>query len=135
MNFESNRLDDHRRPVREHFGTPGHDLGGIVSNCNDRIRAHLRGVLNHDVVCFHSRLFGEFRQNRDVSSHEGLEGCANVSHDGSRPNRDATDDAKMARNFIAFEIVAGGYPLMKLAHMLNLHTQTHTPNDSGKCSK
>ena len=44
------RLDQHRRAVAEHLGHPAHDLGRVVAHADDRVRAHLGGVLDHDVM-------------------------------------------------------------------------------------
>ena len=44
-------LSNYRRPATKNFGTLSHDFGGVVSDTDDRIGAHILGVDKHGIAC------------------------------------------------------------------------------------
>ena len=52
-------LDDDRRAIRQHFGDARRDLVGVVAHADQRVRAVLGGVLEHQLKRVGSRLLAQ----------------------------------------------------------------------------
>src|SRR5262245_44888864 len=68
----SGRRDDGRGAVAQDFGHAVHDLGGVVANADDRVRAELAGVLQDERERVRAGRLAELRQKRDVAADERL---------------------------------------------------------------
>src|SRR6266566_3600466 len=71
----------HSSTIAQHFGHAWSNFCRIITHTDDRIRSHLLGVLNHDLVGIPARLLAEFGVNRDVAAKNLLERRANVAND------------------------------------------------------
>jgi hypothetical protein len=76
------RSDFHCRAVAEHLGHAGHDLGGIVSDADHRIRPQLLGMLDHPVVGIRPCLFTQLSIERDISPENRLQAGEETADDG-----------------------------------------------------
>src|SRR5688572_4682719 len=83
------RNDPHRGPVAEHLRDPIHDLGGVVPDGDERIRAERLRVLYCERKCVGPRLLAQLRQERDVTAAKLLQQRSDRAEHGARANGDA----------------------------------------------
>src|ERR1044072_3231014 len=82
------RLDDDGRAVADHFRDALGDFRRVVANGDDGIRAESHGMLNHQLIRFLPRGFGQLRIERDVAANHALEAGADISKNGAASYRD-----------------------------------------------
>src|SRR5437588_1315858 len=97
----------HSSTVAQHFGHAWSNFSCIITHTNDRIRSHLLGVLNHDLVGIPARLLAKFGVNRNVASKNLLERRANVAHDAARAHDDTTHQSKVPGDVKAGKMQSG----------------------------
>jgi thioredoxin reductase (NADPH) len=103
------RLDHDGRAVGQNLGHRGRDLVGIIAHREDRIGAHLVGVLDEKVERLLPRLLGELRIDADVAAKEDLNGGAEVADNAARAHRQTTNHAEVAHNAVALDFVRRHY--------------------------
>ena len=89
--------------VAEDFGDALHDLGCIVSQTNDGVRAQLQRMLHAKLECVLTRFFTQISQDRDVAADQSLQAGANRAEDGARSHDNATHDPKIFHNSVTIE--------------------------------
>jgi hypothetical protein len=57
----------HCSTVAQHFGHAWSNFSCIITHADDRIRSHLLGVLNHDLVGIPARLLAKFGVERTAN--------------------------------------------------------------------
>src|SRR2546430_571617 len=88
------RLDQDGGPVAKDFGHALHDLSGIVSQTDHRVRAKSVRMFQHSVERVSPRLLTKVGEDGNVAANEGLQPGPDGPKDRARTDDDAPDDAK-----------------------------------------
>src|SRR5438067_8619516 len=99
-------LDDDGRAVREHLGDAAHHFGRVVAHRDDRVRAHVAGVRQQQLVGLLPRVLAELGEQRDVAAGQGLQRAAERADDAPRADRDAAHHAQVARDLVPRDVGA-----------------------------
>src|SRR5260370_3987246 len=102
------RLNNDRGSVGEHLGYALHDFGGVVTSTNDRIRAQLRCMFNHDLKSFAAGALAELSKQANVAAHQSLQTGADRPDDRTRTHSDATHDTEVLRRTIVVHLKRSG---------------------------
>src|SRR5262249_41599063 len=100
--------DDHGGAVAQDLGDPAHHFGGVIADADDRIRAQLLCVLEHQLERLAARLLAEAGEQRNVAADQRLQRAAQRAEDRSRANHDAAYDAEIAHDAMTFQRERGG---------------------------
>src|SRR5215472_11813234 len=101
------RLHYHGRPVAKDLAHALHDLGGVVANADDGIRAQYRGVFQHEVEGVFAGFLAKVGQQGDVAADERLQAGADGAEDRARAHDDPPHHAQAAHDLVAIQFKLG----------------------------
>ena len=109
MNHVSSiRLNYYDRAITQDFGDALHDLGGIIAQTDDGVRAKLQRVLLAKLERVLSRFLTQIRQDADIAADQSLQAGANRSKNRSRTNNNPANDSESFHDPITVDGKRGG---------------------------
>src|SRR5205814_8568050 len=108
----SGRLDHDGRPVAKNLGggaLAASDLGALVPDADDRVRAQLPSVPQEKVIGLLACLLAHLGIRPDLASDQGLEPTEETLADGRGADDEAADQPLVFRNAVALDRERGRY--------------------------
>jgi hypothetical protein len=120
-----------RRAIGQHFRDASHYFRRVISRADYGIRAHFKGVLQHQVKGVAPRLLAEAGEERNISAHERLESGADGTEDGAGADDNPLCHAEVLDDAIAVNLKSRRYHIV-LHHIIFHDLMDIIPRPSGR---
>jgi hypothetical protein len=101
--LRSDLFDNDGGAVTEHFGHALHDLGGIITDSDDRVSAKRGRMFAKQLIGVLSGAFAKIGIDRNVAANQRLQGRSDVPDDAARSHNNAAHEAEVFGHAIAIE--------------------------------